>query len=140
MSEAEQVVLDASAMVDVLVRNDRTDAVVQRISATVLHVPTHFDVEVLSALGRLQRGGLLTSDEVVTALGRLSRAPLTRHHVVNLTMGAWDRRAALRLTDALYVELAEQYGMPLITTDGRLARAYPGAEDLCAAPEPETLG
>ncbi|MDO3648264.1 type II toxin-antitoxin system VapC family toxin [Nocardia mangyaensis] len=128
MSEAEQIVLDASAMVDVLVRNDRTDAVSKRISAAVLHAPAHLDAEVLSALGRLNRAGLLTATEVDTALGRLARAPLTRHHVVNLTMGTWNRRASIRLTDAPYVELAEQFEMPLATTAGRLARAYPEAE------------
>ncbi|WP_328657205.1 type II toxin-antitoxin system VapC family toxin [Nocardia salmonicida] len=130
MSEAEQIVLDASAMVDLLVRNDRTDAVSKRISAAVLHVPAHFDVEVLSALGRLNRADLVSAAEVETALGRLARAPLTRHHVVNLTTGAWNRRAAIRLADALYVELAEQFEMPLVTTDGRLARAYPEAEHI----------
>ncbi|MFD3702907.1 type II toxin-antitoxin system VapC family toxin [Nocardia sp. NPDC058658] len=128
MSELEQIVLDASAMVDLLVRNDRTDAVSKRISAAALHVPAHFDVEVLSALGRLNRAGLVSVAEVQTALGRLARAPLTRHHVVNLTMGAWNRRAPIRLADALYVELAEQFEMALVTTDGRLARAYPGAD------------
>ncbi|WP_336084467.1 type II toxin-antitoxin system VapC family toxin [Nocardia sp. SSK8] len=141
MSEPEQIVVDASAMVDLLVDNDRTAAVTKRISAAVLHVPAHFDVEVLSALGRLNRAGLLTDDQVETALGRLARAPLTRHHIVNRTMGAWNRRAAIRLADALYVELAEQLEIPLVTTDGRLARTYPGADhvgDEAAGPDADS--
>jgi len=43
-------------------------------------------------------------------------------------MGAWLRRENIRLADALYVELAEQLDVPLITTDLRLARATPLAE------------
>ncbi|MCC3327994.1 type II toxin-antitoxin system VapC family toxin [Nocardia abscessus] len=135
MTDSEQIVLDASAMVDILVRNDRTAAVITRITTTVMHVPAHFDAEVLSALGRLNRAGDLTDDDVETALSRLARAPLTRHPLLNLTKGAWARRAAIRLTDALYVELAEQLDMPLITTDGRLARASSRAEGIRAAAE-----
>ncbi|MEU1547393.1 type II toxin-antitoxin system VapC family toxin [Nocardia sp. NPDC005745] len=135
MTETEQIVLDASAMVDILMRNDRTAAVTARITTTVMHVPAHFDAEVLSALGRLNRAGDLTDAEVETALSRLARAPLTRHPLMNLTKGAWARRAAIRLTDALYVELAEQLDMPLITTDGRLARAASCAEEIRAVAE-----
>ncbi|WP_330234214.1 type II toxin-antitoxin system VapC family toxin [Nocardia sp. NBC_00508] len=122
-------------MVDVLVRNDRTSAVSARITTTVMHVPAHFDAEVLSALGRLNRAGELTDTDVETALSRLARAPLTRHPLLNLTIGAWARRAAIRLTDALYVELAEQLDMPLVTTDARLARASSRAEDIRAVVE-----
>ncbi|MER7455129.1 type II toxin-antitoxin system VapC family toxin [Nocardia beijingensis] len=130
MTSSEQIVLDASAMVDLLVRNDRTAAVIERITPTIMHVPAHFDAEVLSALGRLNRAGDLTDTDVETALSRLARAPLTRHPLMNLIKGAWARRAAIRLTDALYVELAEQLDVPLITTDGRLARAASRAEDI----------
>jgi predicted nucleic acid-binding protein len=37
-------------------------------------------------------------------------------------------RNELRLVDGLYVELARQLGMRLVTTDQRLARAAPIAE------------
>jgi predicted nucleic acid-binding protein len=130
VTEPERIVLDASAMVDILVHNDRTTAVSARITRAVIHVPAHFDAEVLSALGRLNRAGHLTNTAVATALGRLARAPLTRHPLLNLTIGAWSKRAAIRLPDALYVELAEQLDMPLITTDGRLSRVCPRAEDV----------
>jgi predicted nucleic acid-binding protein len=48
--------------------------------------------------------------------------------------GAWGRRANLRLVDALYVELAEVLGAPLVTTDAALAAAVNVAE-LIEAPE-----
>ncbi|WP_232236083.1 type II toxin-antitoxin system VapC family toxin [Nocardia sp. BMG51109] len=130
MNEPEQIVLDASAMVDVLIHNNRTAAVSARITSAILHVPAHFDAEVLSALERLNRTGDLSDVAVDTALSRLARAPLTRHPLMNLTIGAWSKRAAIRLADALYVELSEQLKMPLITTDGRLARTCSHAEDV----------
>lgn len=118
-------VLDASAMVDLLVgrRSFR-----QRLNEATVHVPAHFDAEVLSALGRLWRAELLSSDEVAAALAALMSAPFKRHTLEDVVIGAWRRRDNLRLVDALYVETAERIGVPLLTTDARLASAYTGAQ------------
>ncbi len=119
------IVLDASAMVDLLVgrRSFR-----QRLNEATVHVPAHFDAEVLSALGRLWRAELLSSDEVAAALAALMSAPFKRHTLEDVVIGAWRRRDNLRLVDALYVEIAERIGVPLLTTDVRLASAYTGAQ------------
>lgn len=126
---AEHVVVGASAMVDLLARtHDRYAAVRTRLTGTVMHAPAHFDAEVLSALGRMQRAGALTVAEVDAALAELEAAPITKHDLAALLVGAWSRRATLRLTDALYVELADTSGLPLLTTDERLAQAWPSAQ------------
>jgi predicted nucleic acid-binding protein len=123
------VVVDASAMVDLLARTgDRFSAVRARLARTVMHAPAHFDAEVLSALGRLRRTGVLTVAQVDAALDELRTAPVTRHSLPPLLAGAWTRRDTLRLADALYVELAETAGLVLLTTDQRLARAWPSAD------------
>lgn len=127
-SHAGDVVIDASVMVDLLARtSDRYDAVRARLPGTVMHAPAHFDAEVLSALGRMQRAGVLSTAEVGDALDELASAPVNRHGLTPLLTGAWSRRDTLRLTDALYVELAETAGFTLLTTDHRLARAWPPA-------------
>lgn len=121
--------IDTSAMVDLLARtDDRFSAVRARLARTVMHAPAHFDAEVLSALGRMQRAGVLTVARVDGALDELRRAPVTRHGLSSLLAGAWARRDTLRLADALYVELAETAGIALLTTDQRLARAWPSAD------------
>lgn len=127
-SPPEQVVIDASAMVDVLARTgDRYPAVRARLAHTVMHAPAHFDAEVLSALGRMQRAGVLTVAQVDAALDELMQAPVTRHDLTPLLAGAWARRDTLRLTDAFYVELADSADLVLLTTDQRLARVWPSA-------------
>lgn len=128
-SAPEHVVIDASAMVDLLARTaDRHQAVRARLAHTVMHAPAHFDAEVLSALGRMRRSGVLTVADVDAALDELGQAPVTRHDLPPLLAGAWSRRDSLRLTDAFYVELAHRAALVLLTTDQRLARAWPTAD------------
>jgi len=70
----------------------------------------------------------LSDEEVLAALANLAAMPMVRHELTALVVGAWSRRADLRLLDALYVELAAQLGVQVLTTDLRLARASPLAE------------
>ncbi len=128
-SSTAPVVIDASVMVDLVARTgDRFVAVRERLAGTVMHAPAHFDAEVLSALGRMQRSGVLTIAHADAAVDELRQAPVTRHGLPSLIGGAWARRDTLRLTDALYVELADTAGLVLLTTDHRLGRAWSAAE------------
>jgi len=115
-----EAVVDASAIVDLLLDNDLGAAVRRRIAGHVLLAPAHIDAEVLSALGRLHRAGELEAESVESRLRELAEAPIQRHPVTELLLGAWARRPQLRLVDALYVELAVSRGLPLVTTDRRL--------------------
>jgi predicted nucleic acid-binding protein len=80
---------------------------------------------VFSALGRLHRAGSLTAEQVAQRIDRLVSAPVHRHLLPRLLQGAYGRRQNLRLVDALYVELADQIGAPIVTTDSGLAAATP---------------
>lgn len=120
-------VLDASAMVDLLAGSD-SDSIRSLLRERVVHVPAHFDAEVLSALGRLVRSDELPAGEATVLVAGVASAPFTRHALGELLTAAWERRDSLRLVDALYVELAERLRIPLITTDVRLARGYRGAQ------------
>jgi predicted nucleic acid-binding protein len=127
---AERVVVDASAIVDVLVGSAYAPAVRARLRDTAWHAPAHIDAEVLSALGRLARADRLIEADVRARLDLLASLPVQRRLLPSLLSGAWGRRADLRLVDALYVELAHQLDAPLITTDRRLARATPLADPI----------
>jgi len=115
-----EVVLDASAFVDLLLGNPLGAAVRTRLAGQSLRAPGHIDAEVLSALGRLSRAGDLDDDTVTRLLGHVVDAPIERHPVQDLVAGAWARRHQLRLPDALYVELAAVRRAVLVTTDRRL--------------------
>lgn len=115
-----EVVVDASAMVDLLLDNELGGAIRRRLAGHALHAPAHLDTEVLSALGRLHRAGHLEAEEVEARLRDLVAAPIQRHEVSDLLIGTWSRRHQLRLVDALYVELAVSRDCQMVTTDRRL--------------------
>jgi predicted nucleic acid-binding protein len=122
---AHVLVVDASAVVEVLRRSQRGDAVAARMRGAALAAPAHLDAEVLSALGRLERAGEAAPAEVTVALDRLVRLPAERLPVVRLLQRAWELRENIALRDGLYVACAEMLGATLLTLDARLARAAP---------------
>jgi predicted nucleic acid-binding protein len=120
---AEACVVDASVLVDLAVRRQGWTSVASQLRDRPLHVPAHVDVEVMSAIARLHRGDRLTRSEAGEALDRFAAAPIQRHDLPPLRSGAWGRLDVLRVTDALYVELATRLGLRVLSSDARLARA-----------------
>src|SRR3712207_9336454 len=86
------VVVDASALVDLLLGNPLGVAVRARLAGQSVHAPGHVDAEVLSALGRLNRAGDLDDDTVTRLLAHLVDAPIERPPARELVAGAWGRR------------------------------------------------
>jgi len=131
----EGVIVDASAMVDLLVGTSRARFVADRLRGRELHAPSHFDAEVLSAIGRIHRAGHLSARQGKARLERLASAPIERHLLADLVADAWARRHELRLVDGLYAALADSLGFPIVTTDTGFAAAAPAAELIRGEPE-----
>ena len=132
MRDEGRAVVDASLVIDFVLGTEGAAYIGERIEGIELWAPAHFDAEVLSAFGRMERAGALSAAEADLRLRAALAVPLRRELLADLALGAWARRAALRLADALYVELASRLGAPLLTTDARLGRAVPIAEILPA--------
>jgi predicted nucleic acid-binding protein len=115
---AEVVVLDASVVVDLLMR----DAAMLP-SGSELVAPAHLDAEVLSALARLTRAGVLSSSAVDDMLAGLVELPLRRMPLPPLLASAFGLRDNISVHDGLYVALAYQLDASLLTLDRRLAAA-----------------
>lgn len=128
------IVLDASALVDVVALRPRCEAVLDHLDADGdLAAPGHQLAEVASAIVRLQRADELTA---ATAADALQDAASLEQRVVPIDEGLLVRahtlRESIRVGDGLYVALAERLGCALLTTDGRLARADPPCEVILA--------
>lgn len=119
------LVVDASAVVEVLRRSELGDAVASAMRGATLATPAHLDAEVLSASGRLERAGATDATAVDRALARLARLPVERYPIAPLVRRAWALRDNIALRDGLYVACAEALDAALLTLDKRLARSSP---------------
>lgn len=115
-------------MVDYLVDSPLAPRVADRIRDREIFVPAHFDAEILSALGRLQRSGELSEGQVEERLALTAQAPFHRHLLAPLLQGAWALHDNVRLVDALYIELANQVEATIITTDAGMSAASVNSE------------
>lgn len=122
-------VLDASAVLDLLVRTDPGERVRQVLAAdrdAILVSVAHLDAEVFSGLARIQRDSQLSADEVTQLLVRLGSLTMKRLPItVELLHAAWAMRDNVAARDTLYVAAADGVDAQLVTTDERLARAVP---------------
>ena len=114
------VVIDASALVDALLING---AARSRLAAESLQAPELIDAELLSVLRRLVLSGTLQDGDALQALTVAHQLGLRRYASRTLWHRAWEMRLNLSAYDALYVALAEQLQVPLLTADARLMRA-----------------
>ena len=119
------IVLDASAIVELLLGSDRGRSIATRIAdpALGLHVPHLADVEVAQALRRFVKTGDLDVASAGAVLSDLAALDLQRHSHEPLLQRAWALRDNLTAYDAMYVALAEALDTTLLTCDGGLARA-----------------
>lgn len=118
------IVLDASALVDVVIGQPTRSWVLDHLRGRRVVAPSHQPAEVLSAVARLVRAGALTPDGAVGALRDAAGlhqdlvAPTAEHLTRAVQM-----QERVRVLDALYVVVAQDRDADLVTTDRRLARS-----------------
>lgn len=118
------IVLDASALVDVVLDHPKAGWILDQMAGGGVHAPAHQRAETLSALARLLRASALEPPAAREAVERTLALPQrlvipTASHIRR----AFALRDRIRVVDGLYVALADELGCPLITTDRRLAAA-----------------
>lgn len=116
-------VLDASVAVTALTEPDSPAADLLADSDAVFQVPSIFDVEVLSALRGLVRGGKYDRAAAADLVADLVILPVERWHMSPLLPRIWQLRENLTPYDAAYVALAELTGAVLLTGDERITAA-----------------
>ena len=119
------IVLDASAAVDVVLERGAEGQWVaaELAAARSVHAPHLVDSEVASALRRLVLLEEISAESGGTALRLYRKLRLTRYPAEPLLDRIWALRESVTAYDATYLALAETLDAPLVTTDGRLARA-----------------
>jgi predicted nucleic acid-binding protein len=119
------IVVDASALIEVLLRTSAAARIEARIFAPreTLHAPHLIDLEVAQVLRRYLLAGELNGARGEAALEDMADLPITRYPHWLLLPRIWELRHNLTAYDGAYVALAEALRAPLLTCDGRLAKA-----------------
>ena len=117
------IVVDASAVLELLLRTPAAPAVGRRLldPRESLHAPHLIDLEAAQVLRRYAASGQISADRGREALDDLAALRLTRWPHDALIPRIWALRANLTAYDAAYVALAEALDAPLLTRDIRLA-------------------
>lgn len=118
------IVVDASVVV--LSLGEDTAAGLRlrtRLRLESLAAPKLLDLEVLAAWRRMVQRGLLPLTRAASAVADLAELPVRRASHRPLLDRCWQLRDTVTAYDAAYVALAEALEVPLLTADGRLARA-----------------
>ena len=118
------IVIDASAVVEVLLNTPASAKVTERLFGRndTLHAPHLLDLEVAQVLRRYALSGEMTDERGMQALEDLADLPLNRYPHEIFLLRIWSLRRNLTAYDAAYLALAEALDAPLITRDAALAR------------------
>jgi predicted nucleic acid-binding protein len=118
-------VVDASVTFEWLAGEDRAGPVEERLVGEqgALWAPELLDAEVGQILRRSLRRQAVDAKRATLALAELAGLPVHRISHEMLMHVAWAMRDRVSFYDGLYVALAAVLREPLLTLDGRLARA-----------------
>ena len=128
------IVVDASVIVEMLMHTEagiRVTPHIHTTSATV-HSPHLLDAEVLHVVRRYALAGDIDAERGAEMVDILRDLVIHRHDHRSLLGRAWELRHSVGTYDALYVALAEALDAPLLTADGRLAKAHGHRADVQA--------
>ncbi|MBI2822391.1 MAG: type II toxin-antitoxin system VapC family toxin [Acidobacteria bacterium] len=119
------IVVDASALLEVLLRTPSAERVEARLFAPgqTLHAPHLLDLEIAQVLRRYTAAGELDPQRAAEALQDLADFPVERYPHILFLPRIWQLRHQMTAYDAAYVALAEVLEAPLVTRDSRVERA-----------------
>lgn len=122
-SASTPIVIDASALVELLLVSGKSEAIAQAVGDSPLCAPDLASVELVQSLRGLERAGKVTASRAERALSRLNEGAVVRMPTAPLLHDVWSLRHNLSAYDACYVALARALRCPLLTADGPLTRA-----------------
>jgi predicted nucleic acid-binding protein len=118
------LVVDADCLFEVLVGSPRAGDIARHLAADDDHAAPHLiDVEVFGVIRKQHELKRIDGTAARQAVDDLRDWPGERLGHRSFLDRAWQLRANVRGSDAMYVALAEALDATLLTTDARLARA-----------------
>jgi predicted nucleic acid-binding protein len=116
------IVVDASAVLEILLRSEIGERLEAAVSGLTLEAPHILDIEVAHVLRRWAASGKMTSGQATEALALFLEMPIRRHPHTHLMPEIWKLRHELTAYDAAYLALARRLDAELLTTDDGLRK------------------
>ncbi|WP_423915787.1 type II toxin-antitoxin system VapC family toxin [Candidatus Poriferisodalis sp.] len=116
-------VVDASAAVEYLLRSPVGLTLADTLNVAHIDAPEILDAEVMSTFRRHVNRQALAPEQAERLLDDLAVWPINRISHRFLARSAWRHRHNVSAYEAMYVATAEAVDAPLLTADGKLARA-----------------
>ena len=117
------IVIDASALAEVIARTDRAGPVERAFAGHQLLAPDLINAQVLSVLRRWARHSVITPENARQAVRNLLTAPVRRFTTDALITTMWSLGDRVAPYTGAYMALARWVGCPLLTLDERLTRS-----------------
>jgi predicted nucleic acid-binding protein len=118
----KSVVVDASIAAKWVVEEEHSGKAATLLADTALQAPAHWLAEAVNVLWARSVRGMMTEDQALERAEVLSSAPVASVALTGLVQAAIAQSLACGITlyDSLYVALAIQRGIPLVTADRKL--------------------
>ena len=122
----KKVVVDASVAAKWVVAEEHSARAVLLLGCDEIHVPEHWLAEAVNVLWSKVLKGDLEGSDAEERMTALMRAPVIGAPVAGLMPRAFAISVAHAVTiyDSLYVALAVERGIPVVTADERLVRRF----------------
>ncbi len=117
-----QLVIDASALIELLLRTPRAEPLEQRLFSERfnLNAPYFIELEVAQALHRYYESADLSAKRMQQALSDFKTFSITRHSCESLLPRILEIQKRGSIYDAIYIALAESLPAPLLSCDASL--------------------
>ena len=128
----KDAVVDASVAAKWVIEEDHTEQAILLLTWDGLHAPAHWRAETVNVLwAKVFRGDLEAADATDRMMA-LNRAPVADTAIAGLLPRAFAISVAHAVTiyDSLYLALAEQRDIPMVTADAKLVRRMSGVAAL----------
>jgi predicted nucleic acid-binding protein len=116
------IVVDASVVLEILARTAAGLALETQLLDSNLHAPHVIDLEVLNAVRRWERTGVIRRGEAAGILDAFLAMAITRYSHTPLVEPIWALRQNLTAYDAAYLALAKALDADLVTMDSALRK------------------
>ena len=117
-----EIILDASAIMAVIVKEPERDLVIQLTQDATIFSPDMVSYEIANGLTRMMKKKIIEKERLINAFNYFTQIPIKTIQVdfQGALEIAWDCK--IYAYDACYLELAKRLSLPLLTFNGPMQR------------------